>query len=41
MIMDLYGVENHLHFISSGSKHSKRIQQFKLFTARHILDLLE
>jgi len=34
-------LENHLHFISSSSEHSKRIQQFKSFTARQILDLLE
>ncbi|MCD2449623.1 transposase [Methylicorpusculum oleiharenae] len=34
-------LENHLHFIASGSQHSKRIQQFKSFTARQILDLLE
>ncbi len=34
-------LENHLHFIASGSEHSKRIQQFKSFTARQILDLLK
>jgi len=34
-------LENHLHFIASGSQHSKRIQQFKSFTARQILDLLK
>ena len=33
-------LENHLHFISSASQHSKRIQQFKSFTAKQILDLL-
>jgi len=34
-------LENHLHFISTASQHSKRIQQFKSFTARQILDLLK
>ena len=34
-------LENHLHFIASGHQHSKRIQQFKSFTARQILDLLK
>ena len=34
-------LENHLHFIACGSEHSKRIQQFKSFTAKQILDLLE
>jgi len=34
-------LENHLHFIASGSEHSKRIQQFKSFTARQLIDLLE
>jgi len=33
-------LENHLHFIASSSQHSKRIQQFKSFTARQMLDLL-
>jgi len=33
-------LENHLHFISTASQHSKRIQQFKSFTAKQILDLL-
>jgi len=33
-------LENHLHFIASSCQHSKRIQQFKSFTARQILDLL-
>jgi putative transposase len=34
-------LENHLHFIASACEHSKRIQQFKSFTARQILDLLQ
>jgi hypothetical protein len=34
-------LENHLLFIACGSEHSKRIQQFKSFTAKQILDLLE
>ena len=34
-------LENHLHFIASSEQHSKRIQQFKSFTARQILDLLK
>ncbi|MCV6636254.1 hypothetical protein [Candidatus Albibeggiatoa sp. nov. NOAA] len=34
-------LENHLHFISTANQHSKRIQQFKSYTARHIIDLLE
>jgi len=34
-------LENHLHFISSSIEHSKRIQPFKSFTARQILDLLK
>jgi len=33
-------LENHLHFIASASRHSQRIQQFKSFTARQLLDLL-
>jgi uridine kinase len=30
-----------LHFISSATQHSRRIQQFKSYTAREIIDLLE
>ena len=34
-------LENHLHFIATASQQSKCMQQFKSFTARQILDLLE
>jgi REP element-mobilizing transposase RayT len=33
-------LENHLHFMATASQHSQRIQQFKSYTARQILDLL-
>ena len=34
-------LENHLHFIATATEHSHRIQQFKSYTARRILDLLQ
>ncbi|NOR80844.1 MAG: hypothetical protein GQ529_08430 [Methyloprofundus sp.] len=34
-------LENHLHLIASSREHSKRIQPFKSFTARQVLDLLK
>lgn len=34
-------LENHLHFIATATQHSHRIQQFKSYTARKIVDLLE
>jgi REP element-mobilizing transposase RayT len=34
-------LENHLHFIATATQHSHRIQQFKSYTARQILDLLQ
>ena len=34
-------LENHLHFIATSEQHSQRIQQFKSYTARRILDLLQ
>jgi REP element-mobilizing transposase RayT len=34
-------LENHLHFISSSSQHSHRIQQFKSYTARRVIDILK
>ncbi len=34
-------LENHVHFIATASEHSRRIQQFKSFTARKLIDLLE
>jgi putative transposase len=40
----LYGyvvLENHLHFIASGPELANAIKSFKMFTARHIVDLLE
>jgi REP element-mobilizing transposase RayT len=34
-------LENHMHFISTANQHGHRIQQFKSYTARKIIDLLE
>jgi putative transposase len=40
----LYGyvvLENHLHLIASAPKLSNAVKSFKMYTARHIIDLLE
>lgn len=34
-------LENHIHFIASGSDLSQEIAKFKSYTARKLLDLLE
>ncbi len=34
-------LENHLHFVATATQHNQRIQQFKSYTARRILDLLQ
>jgi putative transposase len=34
-------LENHLHFIATSAQHSQRIQQFKSYTARCLIDLLK
>ena len=42
--LSLYGfviMENHLHFIAHGEQLSEQIGDFKSFTARKIIDLLE
>ncbi len=40
----LYGyviLENHLHLIASAANLSSAVKSFKMYTARHIIDLLE
>ncbi len=42
--MNLFGyviLENHLHFIAKGNELAKEVGDFKSFTARKIIDLLE
>ena len=42
--MNLFGyviLENHLHFIAQGNELAKEVGEFKSFTARKIIDLLE
>jgi REP element-mobilizing transposase RayT len=40
----LYGyviLENHLHFVASAPELANDIKSFKMYTARHVIDLLE